>query len=138
MLSKIDQELAFTQTALSLRARRQEVLASNLANSDTPNYKARDIDFAAALRSALGGTGGSLALATTSPRHLDGSTLGGSASKNGGTLYRSAVQPSLDGNTVDPDIERGHFAENAVQYQFLLERMRSSVEKMKLALSDSK
>ena len=137
MLSKIDQELAFTQTAINLRAKRQEILASNLANSDTPNYKARDLDFAAALRSAVGGASASLALATTSDRHIGGLAIGSGAG-SAAVKYRSAVQPSLDGNTVDPDIERANFAENAMQYQFLLERMRGSVEKMKLALSDSK
>jgi len=133
MLSKIDQELAFVQTAMSLRAKRQEILASNLANSDTPNYKARDLDFAAALRSATGAAGGALTLATTSERHLGG--LGSGVAGAAGVKYRSAVQPSLDGNTVDPDVERAHFAENAMHYQFMLERMRTSVEKMKLALS---
>lgn len=137
MLSKIDQELAFTQTALSLRARRQEIIASNLANSDTPNYKARDLDFASALRSAVGGSSGSLAMARTSGRHLDGSGAGG-AMGAAGVMYRSSVQPSLDGNTVDPDVERAHFAENAMQYQFLLERMRGTVEKMKMALSETR
>lgn len=134
MPSKIDQEFAFIQNAMSLRARRQEILAANLANSDTPNYKARDLDFAAALRSAT--AAGGLAMTRTSAGHMDGGS-GGSAAL-AGVKYRAAVQPSLDGNTVDPDVERAHFADNAMQYQFLLERMRSSVEKMKLALSDSK
>lgn len=138
MLSKIDKELAFLQTAMSLRARRQEILASNLANSDTPNYKARDLDFSSALRSAMGGQGGGLSLARTSDRHLDGVGLAGSGLADAGIKYRESVQPSLDGNTVDPDVERGHFAENAMQYQFLLERMRSSVERMKSALSEGK
>ena len=136
MLSKIDHELGFLQTAMSLRSRRQEVLASNLANSDTPNYKARDIDFASSLRSAMAGVGGPVTMARTSERHIAGAASGSIGA--GATQYRSTVQPSLDGNTVDPDVERAHFAENAMHYQFLLERMRSSVEKMKLALSDSK
>lgn len=136
MLSKIDQELAFVNTAMSLRGKRQEVLAANLANADTPNYKARDLDFASALRSALGGTGGGIALATTSDRHIGG--LNGGSSGSGNLMYRSTVQPSLDGNTVDPDIERAHFAENAMHYQFLLERARGTVEKMKMALSEAR
>jgi len=136
MLSKIDQELAFVQSAMSLRAKRQEILAANLANSDTPNYKARDLDFAAALRSAIGASGG-VSLAKTSDRHLDGRGVGGSAAM-AGVKYRSVVQPSLDGNTVDPDIERAQFAENAMQYQFLLERSRGTVEKMKMALSEAR
>lgn len=134
MPSKIDQEFAFVQSAMSLRAKRQEILAANLANADTPNYKARDIDFAGALRAAT--SGGSLALTKTSSGHLDGRA--GNAAAMAGVMYRAPVQPSLDGNTVDPDVERAQFADNAMQYQFLLERMRSTVEKMKLAISDSK
>lgn len=136
MLSKIDQELAFNQTAMSLRAKRQEILAANLANSDTPNYKARDLDFATAMRSAMGAAGGALTLAKTSEGHIDGKGIG--AAGMAGVKFRSVVQPSLDGNTVDPDVERAHFAENAMRYQFILERMRGSVEKMKLALSEVK
>lgn len=135
MLSKIDQEFAFVQTAMSLRAKRQEVLAANLANSDTPNYKARDLDFATAMRSAMGASGGPVTMTVTSERHFGGLGSGGFPSAD--VKYRSTVQPSLDGNTVDPDVERAHFAENSMHYQFLLERTRSTVEKMKMALSGS-
>lgn len=136
MLSKIDQELSFVQTALDLRARRQEVIASNLANSDTPNYKARDFDFASALQSALGGTGGSLPLATTSSGHIPGlAGMGGAASEE--LMYRTPLQPSLDGNTVDPDLERANFADNTMHYQFLLANLTESVKEMSLALSSS-
>lgn len=133
MLSKIDKEVSFVQSALSLRARRQEILASNIANSDTPNYKARDLDFAAALKSAMGAGGGKLALARTSARHLDGS---GSGSAAGAFVkYRASVQPSLDGNTVDPDVERAHFAENALHYQFLVDRAAASFKTMRDSLA---
>lgn len=136
MLSKIDQELSFVQTALDLRARRQEVIASNLANSDTPNYKARDFDFASALQSALGGTGGSLPLATTDSGHISG--LGGMGGAAGADLmYRKPLQPSLDGNTVDPDLERANFADNTMHYQFLLANLTESFKEMSLALSSS-
>ena len=137
MLSKLDQELQFAQTALSLRARRQEVLASNLANADTPNYKARDFDFASALKSAMGETGGSLALATTEPGHIGG-LAAGNAADGVNLMYRGSVQPSLDGNTVDPDIERANFADNAMHYQFLLESLTGVFNKMKLAVSSDK
>ena len=131
MLNKIDQELATTQTALGLRARRQEILAANLANADTPNYKARDLDFAAALKSAK--AGGSIELARTAPAHL---SAGGAGALGMAAIgYRQAVQPSLDGNTVDVDVERAHFAENTLHYQFLLSRISSTVEKMKSALA---
>ncbi|OYY92557.1 MAG: flagellar basal-body rod protein FlgB [Hydrogenophilales bacterium 28-61-23] len=131
MLSKIDTELAFVQSALDLRARRQEILAGNIANSDTPNYKARDLDFAAALKNAIGAEGGPLKMARTASAHIDGA----SAMTSGGLFkYRSTVQPSLDGNTVDPDIERAHFTENSLHYQFLLDRAASSFKTMNLAL----
>jgi len=132
MLNKIDKELAFVQSALNLRARRQEILASNLANSDTPNYKARDLDFASALRGALGGAGGSLTLARTQPGHLDGKASGAVAAA--ALKYRAAVQPSLDGNTVDMDVERAHFTDNALHYQFLLDRASAAFSTLKLAV----
>ncbi len=132
MLNKIDKEVAFVQSALNLRARRQEILASNLANADTPNYKARDLDFASALRGAMGAAGGPLTLARTQSGHLDGTTSGGGAAA--ALKYRAAVQPSLDGNTVDMDVERAHFTENALHYQFLLDRASSAFSTMKLAV----
>lgn len=139
MLNKIDKEIAFVQSALNLRARRQEILASNVANADTPHYKARDLDFAAALRSAMGasgGLGGPLAMKRTHGGHLDGAgNAGGVAAA---IKYRSAVQPSLDGNTVDLDVERAHFAENALHYQFLLDRATSTFSTLKLAVGAEK
>lgn len=131
MLSKIDTEIAFVQSALDLRARRQEILAGNIANSDTPNFKARDLDFSTALKSAMGAEGGPLKLARTAGTHLDGVA---SASAGGNLKYRSSVQPSLDGNTVDPDVERAHFTENSLHYQFLLDRAASSFKTMAMAL----
>ncbi len=134
MLSKIDKEIAFVQSALDLRARRQEILAANIANSDTPDFKARDLDFAAALKSATGAAGGSLALARTSVRHLDGAGASGAAGAH--VKFRAGVQPSLDGNTVDPDVERAHFADNALHFQFLIDRAASSFKTMAQAVSD--
>ena len=138
MLNKIDKEIAFVQAALNLRAQRQEILASNLANSDTPNYKARDLDFASALRSAMGANGslgGSLSMSRTQAGHLDGKGIGAGADA---VKYRSAVQPSLDGNTVDMDVERAHFTDNALHYQFLLDRASGAFSTMKLALGSDR
>ncbi|MDO9227320.1 MAG: flagellar basal body rod protein FlgB [Pseudomonadota bacterium] len=131
MLSKIDKELAFVQSALNLRARRQEVLAANIANSDTPNYKARDLDFTAALKNAMGAAGGALKLARTESGHIEAS--GGVVAGN--LKYRSSVQPSLDGNTVDMDVERAHFTENSLHYQFLLDRAASQFKTLGMAIS---
>lgn len=114
MLSKLDNELNFQRQALDLRAARQQVLAANIANSDTPNYKARDIDFSTALTNAVAGRGtGSLQMARTSDRHLEGG--GGNGAYP--VLYRNTPQGAVDGNTVDMDVERSDFSENAIQYQ---------------------
>lgn len=114
MASKIDNALSFQQQALGLRAQRQQLLAGNIANADTPNYKARDFEFSAALKEAVAGrSSGNLTLATTNAAHLPGSAQESSAR----LLYRNPVQPSADGNTVDMDVERAQFSENAVQYE---------------------
>lgn len=126
MVNKLDGALFLQQQALNLRANRQQLLAGNIANADTPNYQAKDFDFAAALRDALAGrSAGSLALASTSPRHLPGSVTDGPVR----LLYRQPIQPSADGNTVNMDVERAQFAENAIQYEagvsFLTQQIRS-------------
>jgi flagellar basal-body rod protein FlgB len=115
MSSRIDELFQLHQTALNLRAERQELLASNIANADTPNYKARDIDFASALQGALTGNGEKLAVATTSAAHLSGAT--GQSVMGAPVMYRTPVQPSADGNTVDMDVERAQFADNALRYE---------------------
>jgi len=117
MGSRIDQVMQFHQTALSLRAARQELLASNIANADTPNYKAKDIDFASALQGAMAGRStGPVSLATTSPQHLPGNAPAGGMLA-GDVKYRTVLQPSADGNTVDMDVERAQFADNALRYE---------------------
>jgi flagellar basal-body rod protein FlgB len=135
MLNRLDNDFAFIQTALALRSRRQEILASNLANADTPNYKARDIDFASALRQAMDGAGGDLAMNRTSPLHLAGTLAAGSA-PTARVLYRRPLQPSLDGNTVDADVERADFTDNAMHFQFLLDRANGLIRTINLALAN--
>ena len=115
MTSKIDSTFQFEQTALSLRSARQELLASNIANADTPNYKAKDIDFASALQGAMSGSTAKLPLATTSANHYGSGT--GESVMGSPVLYRSPLQPSADGNTVDMDVERAQFADNALRYE---------------------
>ncbi|WP_300341839.1 flagellar basal body rod protein FlgB [Accumulibacter sp.] len=126
MISKIQNALLFQHQALSLRANRQQVLAGNIANADTPHYQARDFDFSAALQNAVSGrSGGSLQLATTSPRH----TPGAAGTSPVTLMYRQPTQASADGNTVDMDVERAQFAENAFFYEagltFLSGRIRT-------------
>jgi flagellar basal-body rod protein FlgB len=115
MIGKLDETLRFHQTALSLRSQRQQMLASNIANADTPNYKARDVDFNKALQNALAGGTPASALVKTSQSHLAAPalpTIGGIQAQ-----YRGTVQGSVDGNTVDMDVERNQFTENALRYE---------------------
>jgi flagellar basal-body rod protein FlgB len=103
--------------ALELRSQRSEILAANLANADTPNYRARDIDFKSAL-AAASNPKGATHLATTSARHID---IAKSLDGPGGALkYRVPLAPALDGNTVDVQLEQAAFAENTVRYQSTL------------------
>lgn len=132
MVSRLDAEFGFLGNALNLRAYRQEVLASNVANADTPNYKARDVNFAAALRQAQGAAHGSLGMALTSSGHLQ--SKGGSGPLGAQALYRAAVQPSIDGNTVDMDVERGQFTDNALHYQFLVDRLNGKAKTLLAAI----
>lgn len=117
MLDKLDAALRFQQEALNLRAQRQEVLAANIANADTPGYQARDMDFASELKKVMvrgrEETGG-IALKLTSAQHIPAQTV---ASPSVDLLYRIPDQPSLDGNTVDMDRERTQFADNCLKYQ---------------------
>lgn len=108
-----DAALGNHQAALRVHARRSEILAANLANADTPGYKARDIDFKAALR----GQQTAMGLATSHAQHITGAGTGGPGGK---PLYRVPAQPSLDGNTVEVQREQAAFAENAVRYQATL------------------
>ncbi len=101
--------------ALELRSQRMGLLASNIANAGTPGYKARDIDFAAALKASAGGKGAGQA---------------GEAA----TLYRVPVMPSLDGNTVEIATEQLAFGENAVGYSATLSFIRGRVDTLTRAL----
>lgn len=115
MINKLDKELNFHHQALSLRTARQELLSSNVANADTPNFKAKDIDFASVLREKLSLTANTnnVGLTTTSPMHIGVNTNG---ALDNSLLYRVPLQPSADGNTVDMDMERTRFADNSIKY----------------------
>ena len=150
MALDIDSYLGIHPEALKLQARRMEVLADNLANVDTPNYKARDLDFQAALaaatsqagapgQSATTGTGSAssadapVTLATTDPRHIGG----GAAETSPELKYRVPLAPSLDGNTVDSEQEQSAFAENTVRYQATLTFISSSLRSLMTAITGS-
>lgn len=132
MIGKLDDYLRFNESALSLRAQRQQVLASNIANADTPNYKARDIDFASAMQTAVTkGSGGPLATTNASQMQpKDGSTL------PDGTplLYRQPAQGSADGNTVDMDVERNQFADNGIRYEAGISMINQQIRNMMAAI----
>ncbi|MDT8879183.1 flagellar basal body rod protein FlgB [Halomonas saccharevitans] len=132
MIDRLEASLNFHQQALGLRQERQKVLASNIANADTPGYKARDMDFASELNKAVqqGGSDG-LALSRTSSRHLESQ---GAMSSSRDLLYRVPAQPSLDGNTVDMDRERTQFADNSVRYQAALTMLNSRIQGLKKAM----
>ena len=134
MLDRLQQDLRPLQTALGLRGYRQELLASNIANADTPNFKARDIDFKSTLGAALGTGGGnaaSLPLAQTRPGHL---ASAGSGPYGAITKYRTEYQGAVDGNTVDMDVERASFAENALQVEALIGFVNSRFRTMQSAI----
>jgi len=132
MINRLDETLRFQQTALSLRAARQELLASNIANADTPNYKARDVNFASALQNALVGTATTLPIAQTSPMHLQGNA--GRAVLGAPVMYRKPVQPSADGNTVDMDVERAQFADNALRYESSVKFVSDALKEIQAAI----
>ena len=132
MSSEIDRALQFNRTALNILAERQGLLAANIANADTPNFKARDVDFASALKHALSEDTTKLAansavpLAHTAPKHLSGQT--GENIMGSPVMYRNVLQPSADGNTVDMDRERAQFADNAVRYEASLKFIDSKIK----------
>lgn len=123
MLANLTAGLDFHSKALVLRAQRQGVIASNIANADTPGFAARDIDFKESMSAA---NSSSLALdglrgSSTNPAHMAtiGSSLGGLDSDRG-LVYAAQSQPSMDGNSVDLDRERANFADNSVRYEATL------------------
>ncbi len=120
MIPRLTQQLDFQSQALVLRAERQRLIAGNIANADTPGYKARDFDFASALRAATGAAGTGETIAQN--------VMGGS----GGSLptalrYAVPAQTNLDDNSVDMDRERSAFADNAVKYEATLRFINGSV-----------
>lgn len=133
MSGKIDDYLRFHETALSLRSQRQQMLASNIANADTPNYKARDMDFSKTLQAAMQKPGAAAAaMATTSPLHLGGSHAASGAAPK--AQFRGVIQGSVDGNTVDMDTERNQFTDNAVRYEAGVTLISSQIKSMLTAI----
>ena len=137
MLANLTKSLDFQGTALLVRADRQRVIASNIANADTPGYQGRDINFKEAMANALGDSGLNLRLTppggthsipeagVTHPRHIPlPDTLDG----NGGPKldYTAQTQPAMDANSVDLDRERANFVDNSVRYEATLRFINGS------------
>ena len=145
MMNKLDAALNFHQTALRVRNQRQELLASNIANADTPQYKARDLDFKSAMQAAMnpgtsniGSTGAAPTsnggMQQTNPSHLSGQGSSGYLSA-GDPLFRSVVQGSVDGNTVDMDVERNAYVDNGIRYEASLTMITGQIKKMLSAIN---
>ncbi|MBL4629630.1 MAG: flagellar basal body rod protein FlgB [Paraglaciecola sp.] len=129
MAINLDKLMGFHHKALQVRTNRMEVLAGNLANANTPGYKARDIDFQKAMKSAQQSSGQNMT--RTHDKHIKGSMHSSSE-----LLYRVPNQPDTgDGNTVDVQIERNSFLDNGLRYQAGMEFLNGKIKGMKKAVN---
>lgn len=137
MIDQLTSSLNVYEQAVSLRHERQQVLTSNIANADTPGYKARDFDFASELQKATdqGGSGNGLELTRTSGRHIEGQAAGSGPVD---LAYRVPAQPSLDGNTVEMNRERAAFSDNSVRYQAAVSMLDSRIQGLKSAMQPAR
>jgi flagellar basal-body rod protein FlgB len=143
MLNRLTDTLNFQADALALRSERQRVIASNIANADTPGYQARDFDFASALRDATGQS--SAGQSSLAPMKLQMSTPSAGQMGRGGAPagskeatdlnYASPAQTNLDSNSVDMDRERATFADNTVRYEATLRFINSQVKTLNTAIT---
>lgn len=127
------EKISFQQKMLGVRAYRQQIIASNIANADTPGYKAVDIDVREAKNQNKFEP---LPLITSSPNHTSGNFIDKSPPLI--LKYHTPTQASADGNTVEMDVERNKFAENSLMYQFSLDSVRGEFNDMKKLLSELK
>lgn len=122
----IDNHFGISAQSVLVRSKRAEVLASNIINADTPNYKAKDIDFASILNSNNSvGSIKPVSIVTSHGNHISAGPENSYASQ---TKYRIPEHASLDGNTVDSHVEKGKFAENAVRYQISLTMLNNKIQ----------
>jgi flagellar basal-body rod protein FlgB len=129
----LDAHIGVHADALRVRSQRAEVIARNLANADTPQFKARDLAFREALRAA--GDPGTVSLATTRAGHMGGPGAADGGVEGAALKYRTPLAPSLDGNTVDVQVEQASFAENAVRYQATLTFINSRLKGLMTAIT---
>ena len=137
MSTSIDNYLGVPAQALVIESRRTELLGANLANVDTPNFKARDLDFKTALANAADPAAGNLALRETHSTHQSATALPAVAggSSDSALRYRVPLAPSLDGNTVDEQLEQAAFAENSVRYQATLTLLNTRLRSLMSAIT---
>ena len=143
MLNRLTDSLNFQAEALTLRSERQRLIASNIANADTPGYVARDFDFSTALRQATGqsslGQSGvqapRLSLQTANAGHLNKQGLPAGSRAQPDMNYATPSQTNLDSNTVDMDRERANFADNTVRYEATLRFINSQVRTLNTAIT---
>ena len=114
MAINFNNALGLAPQALELLGQRTAVLANNIANADTPNFKARELPFHAMLDDAINGKADAGAMTVTQPNHIDTAPEG---SVDGALQYRMPLLPAIDGNTVDVHIEQAAYAENALNFQ---------------------
>lgn len=126
----LEESIAVYRQAIGLRTQRHEILASNIANADTPNFKARDIDFRSAIAAAIDQRG--LKLQTSQQGHFAIPLPGGNGPK---LLFRNEYQSAVDGNTVEMDHERSQISDNAIQYQILTQLLNDEFQGMRQALT---
>ncbi len=143
MLNRLTDSLNFQAEALALRSERQRLIASNIANADTPNYVARDFNFAQALRQATGQTSATqsslqpvkLNLSTANAGHLNLNGAPAGSREEPNLNYATTSQTNLDSNTVDMDRERANFADNTVRYEATLRFINAQVRTLNTAIT---
>ncbi len=129
MSISFESALGIHENALRVRGQRASVLANNLANVDTPNYKARDLDFKEILNRKTAESN-QFNLQATNERHIAMSTMGEDAD----LLYRSPQQPSIDGNTVEDQIENAEYMKNTLAFQASFQFLNSKFQGLKSAI----
>ena len=122
----LDSAFAFSETALALRGQRMEVLSRNIANSDTPNFKAQDVDFKSVLNDAQGVT----SMRATQSGHINRSQMGSDAD----LVYTIPFNSSVDGNTVELSVEQAKYGRAAAQYQATLRFIEGDISGIRKAL----
>jgi flagellar basal-body rod protein FlgB len=130
MAISFDRALGIHEQAVQFRAKRTEVLASNLVNADTPNYKARDIDFKSHLDSQFNGGQGAVAMTATRSGHIGASAV----AREPELLYRTPFQSSVDGNTVEEQEEMSRFAKNSMDFQASLQFLNGKFKGLQSAI----